>query len=1084
LTIIILICYFHGMKYTIGLDLGTTSVGWAVINNDANKIEDLGVRIFESAENPKNGNSLAEPRRLARSARRRLARRGYRLEKIKGIFVTAGYLTRERISELHAAPNDPYSLRAAGTKRLLNDEELFIAIYHLAKRRGYKSNRKNVVEKNEDGKDDKQVLGGIKANQELLKNNGFRTVGEMLSADLLAHRDVRSFEGVRNKPGSYKHSVSREMLLDELEQILLAQVAMGNSHAALIKDRIVQAVSFQRPFASGETLQKLVGNCEFEKGERRAAKATLSFQYFRLLQSLNHLEIEDLAGPRRLSEAEKKSVVDKAFSVKDINYEQMKKWLNLSSSARFKGVRYFFSRKDIIIGSPEELEKLKDECEKKTKFPSLRSYHELGKAIGGGDPVFWDLIKSNRQIIDAIAEVLTLYKTDEDIKDRLSKISFGSGQALPSDLFRWLSSLSFSGFGHLSLKALTAIIPHLEAGKDYYDAIKAANPQYGKNLSERRLKLAPIAQDDRSITNPVVRRSVAQAIKVVNAIIDRHGSPTEVHVELGRDLSRDIKERRDIEKKQEEGAKKNERAVAEIKESFKFDPKPQDIVKYKLWKEQNCKCAYSGKAVDDARLFDDGYAEIDHIIPFSRSFDDSYSNKVVVLTAENREKLNKLPYECFGGDEDRWQEFQNLVATMSVSPRKKDNLLLKRYDGGELTARTLNDSRYLAKYLKSYIEETLLFADGASKRPVLTVNGMATAYLRKRWGLNKDRQKNDRHHALDAAVVAVVSFGLVQRVAHYSKIGEVQSYLKSHKILGDIAATEEEINEAKRVIAHRNGGGKDPFPQPWNGFSGELERRVDSDELFVSRMPRRKVTGSAHADTLRSPKLFGEGKSTVKKPLTGITLKVLEANRSTIEPKLFEEIRKRLVEFGDDPKKAFAQPFYKTQNDGRLGPVVRSLKIVEDGQKSGLLINDSKALVDRSSMVRVDVFSKVGKKKREYFFVPVYAHQTTGDLPMGIATFGKNEKDWPRADESYDFEFSLSPGDLLSVKKGENEKYWHYVSADISSASFTVESHDRSEKIKSMGIKTLDKMEKYVVGVLGDRHKVNREQRQAFSIKA
>ena len=88
------------MKYTIGLDLGTTSIGWAVVNNDKNRIEDLGVRLFESAENPKNGESLATPRREARSMRRRLARRGYRLLKVKDIFISYNLLTATEISKI------------------------------------------------------------------------------------------------------------------------------------------------------------------------------------------------------------------------------------------------------------------------------------------------------------------------------------------------------------------------------------------------------------------------------------------------------------------------------------------------------------------------------------------------------------------------------------------------------------------------------------------------------------------------------------------------------------------------------------------------------------------------------------------------------------------------------------------------------------------------------------------------------------------------------------------------------------------------------------------------------------------------
>ena len=73
-----------------------------------------------------------------------------------------------------------------------------------------------------------------------------------------------------------------------------------------------------------------------------------------------------------------------------------------------------------------------------------------------------------------------------------------------------------------------------------------------------------------------------------------------------------------------------------------------DIVKFKLYQEQDGVCLYSGKNLDPSRLFEPGYADVDHIVPYSRCFDDSYQNKVLVLASENRQKGNRLPYEYLG----------------------------------------------------------------------------------------------------------------------------------------------------------------------------------------------------------------------------------------------------------------------------------------------------------------------------------------------------------------------------------------------------------------------------------------------------
>lgn len=1074
------------MKYVIGLDLGTTSVGWAVVDGENKKIVDLGVRIFESAENPKNGKSLAEPRRIARSMRRRIARRSSRLDKVKSIFIENGLLTKEDIKRIHNNPNNPYQLRYEALDRILSSEELFVSLYHLAKRRGYKSNRKKVLEN--DDSEGRAVLSSIQENKKLLKEKNCRTVGEMFYKQLLENKSNLSFSGVRNKPGSYKYSVSREMLEEELLLILNSQKSIGSE---IVTDDFINkfvkynehndpvgAFNFQRHYAQGERLKEMVGICTFQnkkngfaEDEMRAAKSTYTFQYFNFLQKLNHTTI----GGMHFTDEEHKLLIEKALTTKSIKYGQIRSWLNIPEDKRFNIV-YALSRKEVDGKTMEEIEVLKNEFEKKQKFPDLSSYYEIKKVIFDNDNYFWQKIENNIEIIDSVAEVLTLYKTDKDIKERLAEIELdGNKNIFPEIVVSGLMGLSFTKFGHLSLKALRKIIPFLEQGMTYDKAVTAADERYGKNLRTRTQKLQPIDKDDYSITNPVVRRTVSQTIKVVNAIIDKYGSPDEVHIELGRDLSKRKDERNKLVKSQSENRQRNEVALENIKSKGIIDPSGKDIVRYKLWSEQDCKCAYSGKPIDENRLFEDGYTQIDHIVPFSRSFDDSYNNKVLVLTSENQEKLNKLPYEAFGHNEDRWQKFENLISTMNLPYRKKNNLLLKKYVMEELTARTLNDTRFLAKYLKNYIENTLLFAEGDKKKRVITVNGAATAYLRSRWGLNKNRNETDIHHAQDAAVVAVTNGSLINKVALDAKLGEVRKAFKRNPkaVLPDTEAdiSAEDIEKAKKNVR---------FPEPWQGFSHDLDGELKN--VFVSRMPRRKVSGKVHDDTLRSPKLFDEEKSSVRKPLTSVTEKMLLENRSNIDPGIYDRLFKKLRENGGDAKKAFAEPFYKIQKDGTNGPIVRTLKITEGGQKSGIKINNGNSLVDRASMIRVDLFSKKNTKgKDEFYFIPIYAHHTTQKkLPNRVVTVGKKESEWQQIDELFDFKFSLYPGDLISVVKGGEEKYWYYVKAGISTASLTVEAHDRSGSIPSMGIKTLDKVDKYVVDVLGNYHLVKKEKRSGF----
>ena len=210
-----------GIKYSLGLDIGTTSVGWAVVNLDKERIEDLGVRIFERPENPKNGKSLAEPRRTARSTRRRLRRRRQRLNYLKQFFINQGLLTKQEVDDIigsvhtkawHQA-HDPYQLRVKGLTEKLSPDELLIALYHIAKRRGYKSNRKSIEQSDTTG-DGKKVNSAISKNDRILSEMKYSSVSQALLTD------DRFRERKRNTIDDYRYSFSRVDFLDEIRHIL------------------------------------------------------------------------------------------------------------------------------------------------------------------------------------------------------------------------------------------------------------------------------------------------------------------------------------------------------------------------------------------------------------------------------------------------------------------------------------------------------------------------------------------------------------------------------------------------------------------------------------------------------------------------------------------------------------------------------------------------------------------------------------------------------------------------------------------------------------------------------------------------
>lgn len=656
------------------------------------------------------------------------------------------------------------------------------------------------------------------------------------------------------------------------------------------------------------------------------------------------------------------------------------------------------------------------------------------------------------------------------------------------------------------------MIPLLESGMTYD---KAYTEVYGNQRgieSQKRTNRLSI-NDLELITNPVVRRSAAQTIKVVNAVVRTYGNPDVVRIELAREMGRNFDDRRKIEKKQEDNRALNERVRAQVEEYKGSGATGFDIVKFKLYQEQTGICMYSGKNLDISRLFEAGYVDVDHIVPYSRCFDDSYVNKVLVLSDENRQKGNRLPYEYLGADENRWHAYEVRVNAIVKNFRKRQRLLKKQLteeESKEFIQRNLKDTQYITTAIYNLIREHLKFADSKySKKPVQAVNGAITAQLRGRWNIRKIREDGDLHHSLDAAIIASTSPGMIQRLTQYNQ--QRESIRCTSKGYLDIA-TGEIMSREEYDRSHMP-----CFPRPWEKFRQELEARLDpvdprraidllgldtyeSDEeikpVFVSRMPNHKVTGAAHADTVRSGKKTGY--IVTKTALSNLKLNKLGEIEGYYNPEsdrlLYNALQERLQAAGGKGDKAFTEPFYKPKKDGTPGPRVNKVKIYE---KSTLNLPVNGGLAANGSMVRVDVYHVEGDG---YYLVPIYVADTKKkQLPNRAVVAYKPYEKW-RPMDVQNFVFSLYPGDLVRIKKaggvklslaenGTGEKeiirkdgLYYYRGTGISTGSLKIETHDRRYLQSSLGVKTLESIEKYQVDVIGNYWPVRiPEKRMDFS---
>lgn len=1125
------------MGYKIGLDLGVGSVGWAVLKTDEQgnpiKIEDLGSRVFDKAENPKDGSSLALKRREARGVRRRLRRRRHRRDRVLSLLENYNIISKKQVEEMYnnrdyKFEKDVYELRIEGLDTLLTSKELARVLINFVKRRGYKSNSKSEESEN---KDTGKLLTATIENDRIMKEYNYRSVAEMYLKDssfvkvLSNGKEIRK---IRNTTNEYKSTVKRADLVNEIKLILKKQNELNPKVTSEFINKYLEIFESQRAFEEGpggnsiyggNQIEKMLGRCTFEKNEYRAMKATYTFEYFKLLQDINHIRIEyveSVDGKRKnvsnaLNEVQRKAIIDMAKRKDTIKYSDIRKAINIPEDARFNTVRYDYS----LSKDYNEAIKLSEE---KSNIKEFQSYHKIRKAL---DKVEKNLIeKYSSEELNKIGYALSVYKSDDK---RISYLKANIPN-ITDEIIEKLLPLSFSKTGNLSIKAMNKIIPYLEQGLTYDKAVDNVYPDFRGNINTKRKTKLSLNNLEEEIPNPVVKRAVSQTIKVLNAIVDRYGNPESVNIELARDLSKTFEERRKIEKDNQDRMITNEKVKREIEELGKTNVTGQDIVKYRLWKEQGEVCVYSGKHISPEDLFSE-LVDVDHIVPYSISFDDSYNNKVLVLSSENRMKGDRVPLQYLresNKDDSDYIVRVNTIYQGRNNSKKLKRLLIESISREDLEGfkeRNLKDTQYLSRVVHNLIKNNLIFSENENvKIKVNVVKGAITSHIRKRLGIEKIRSNGDEHHAIDATIIACVTPKLIQDITKFYKKQEAFYYQKGKDFVDRYTGEIVEFNK----LAQEN---EKYFPEPYNGFRKELEIRTLRNEelmheelkrikydtyenilkikpIFVSRMPRRKVTGAAHKDTIRGLRKYDNVYYSVKKtPLQDLKL-TKDGNDIEGYPEkqkiddlyLYKGLVERLKMFNGDAKEAFKEDFYKPNKDGSKGQIVRKVKI-ESKISSFVPLNSGKSMADNGSMIRIDIFYVEGEG---YYFVPIYTADVLKDkLPNKGCIQNKSQSEWKELDDK-DFIFSLYPNDLIYLEKEDKfeltskykEKmqvksiFSYYVKAGISTASITIINHDNSYMLPSLGIKSLLSMKKYQVGVLGDIHEVKLpEKRLKFNLK-
>ena len=815
----------------LGLDIGTTSIGWALFeikNDEICKFVDVGVRIFSGGVVPKTGASLAEARRLARSARRRRDRYIRRRTALIHKMADSGLMPANPNEAKELQKLDPYKLRTDGLDEKLPITHFGRALFHLAQRRGFKSNRKTDKRDNEGTmiKDASARLDTAMMEEhartlgEFMHNRRKSANSQHLEPSVRARMIVIGQDEKGKDITGYNFYPDRRHIEEEFDKLWEAQAGHNPKLTDKLRDAVREIIFYQRKLRAPK-----VGRCRYYDEDRLPKTHPLT-QRRVLYETVNSLRIVAPGKDKRALDIDQRDEIiflldnkppTKSRASMNFKLAGLAKKLKLPTGERF---------------SLESIQRDSIECDQ------VRA--ELSHPDRFGSK--WSTLDS-----DAQWEVIGRIKDDEDNDKLVDWLATHHGLSLENAESTAKANLP-NGYAALGETATRQFLEKLKADViPYSEAVKACGmhhsddrtgeildslPYYGKVLDRHVIPGTGRSEDDDitrygRITNPTVHIGLNQLRRLMNAIIAKHGVPDEIVVELARDLKQSKKQKDDEQKRILENRRKAELRSEKLR-GLDVPDNGDNRALLRLFEELNLDdcmkrvCPYSGEPISIEKLFKNAY-HVDHILPYSQTLDNSFANRTLCLKEKNLEKGNKTPWEAWG-DSAQWKAIESNLKNLPAFKqwRFQPDALVKFGKENDLHARTLTDTRYLSRIAKQYLET--LYTEGGHVR---VAPGRLTEMLRRRWGLNtllsKDGKKHDhrknradhRHHTIDAAVVAATDPGLVQRIS--------------------IQATKDEKAGAEKVAQR--------IAPPWKNFRTDLAKEL-ADIIVSHRADHGKIDAS------------------------------------------------------------------------------------------------------------------------------------------------------------------------------------------------------------------------------------------------
>lgn len=857
---------------------------------------DMGVRVFpEGVDNygSTKQKSKNQDRRVARGQRRQTIRRKRRKLKLRQALTSLGLLDVNSTDWATALLVSPYQLRADALTRKLTPAELSRVFLHLAKRRGFLSNRKTDRAKSSD-KDAKGMLGEISELQTKLTASG-QTLGQYLAA-------IEAKPGTVPHPDSHKvrsRHTQRSMYFDEFKAIWACQ---SQFYPTLLTDQtrwgttgprpalqphkpraikhgvdwltaygIEGIIFFQRPMFWPT---EMIGRCEYEPREYRCPKADRAFQLFRILCDVNNLRYFHplTRDSTALTQQQRTDIVAELCRRDRCTFDQLRKAAGLDTNCRFT-----------------------IETAKKKALGGHKTDAAM-RAASNAAGIDYDALADDKK--DSIVRLISDPRIDDfKLRQDLSLLL-----SITDEQAGVLAAAALSdGYGNLSLVAINRLLPHLRAGKTLMQ----------QNASDSALHAAGYLRPDQrsvtlvtelpslstvftgplaNITNPVVTAALHEVRKVVNLLVKTYGRPDRVHIELARDMKMNAERKRELENANAEREEKRSQAADAIR-ALGVKPTRDAIDRYLLWQEQDQRCIYSDEIIGITQLLG-GEVDIDHLLPWSLSLDDSRMNKVVCFRRLNQEKGQRTVHQWLAAaDPARYQKV--LQAGRNLPYSKREKLKVEKVVLDDFIQRQLVDTGYITRLATTYL------AMMVSQQNVLGGKGKYTSELRWQWGLDtvlsdipdspawqEVRAKADK---LESDAATARSEGRTEDADQLEKearhliehgLGEKNRADHRHHAIDAlvIALTDQRRLQALSRI-HKQGGTSttgEILESPWPDFRKSVLDKVAT--VNVSHRVQRKVAGPLHEETQYAvarqvdAELADEGGLfAVRKPVTSLT---------------------------------------------------------------------------------------------------------------------------------------------------------------------------------------------------------------------